>query len=233
MQIVRACFNLLKLVNSMNELSAFFLFVWLLAVAIMLSPRVRYFFGPQSPVLALSFLLFPLGFIIINYEARYIWYMLPLSMVIGGLALQRVVLLAEGHRALQVLVTVVFAGSYLVWPVWDMKTIAGQGRAEYEMAQQLKELGMQGSFTVGLAHSPQTQKIARLAYFSSNSYYMMPGAQTTAAELMADMRRYGVKYYVEYADAPSPIQLADSLAKLCPEITNGQVKGIKVFAVNR
>ncbi len=231
LQIARAGLNLLKLVQAMNEISAFFLLVWLIALGILVSERVRYVLGRKTLVPALSFLLFPLGFLIINYEARYLWYMLPLSMLIGGLALQRVVARAAGNRILLFIIPLVFAGSYLVWPLYDLKNIAGQGRAEYETAAKMKEMGIQGSFTTALPHGPYTQKLARLAYFSGNAYYMMPGATTTKAELLKDMRKYHVKYYLQYETGMDKAPFADENGKPFPEVTGGRLLNIKLYDI--
>jgi len=221
LQIARVGLNLWKLAKSMLQLSPAFVVVWLLAIAAFFRAAYRQVYKGKERMVVLSFLLFPLGFLLINYEPRYIWYMLPLSMVLGASALQR--------RNAQPAVIALFALSYMLWPLWDVHSIWGKGRAEYQLAQQMRSMGIQGSFTTALPHGPHTQKLARLAYFSGNSYYMIPGITITQAALMADMRRYGVKYYLQYTAAGDTTQPLTADGKAYPEVTKGRLPGIKIF----
>lgn len=231
LQIVKACFNLLKMVKSMSEISAFMFATWLLASGVLFASRMRMAFDRRLRVLALSFLIFPLGFVLINFEARYIWYMLPLSMVLGALAIQRY---RENMGGYAKIVAAAFALSYLVWPIWDLKGMVNEGRVEHHTAKQLNALGINGSFTANLVYGPQMPKVARLAYFSGNQYYNMPYADVSKDQLLQEMRRYRVKYYFHYQPNidGSDFQFTDEAGVPFPEASQGRLVGLKVFLVN-
>jgi hypothetical protein len=231
MQIVKAGFNVLKMVRSMSEISAFMFAVWLLGWGVLLSSQLRMLFDKKVRVLALSFLLFPVGFVLINFEARYIWYMLPLSMVLGALCMQR---FRDTMGRFVKIAAVVFAASYLVWPLWNMKSMFKEGREEFHAAEQLNSLGIKGSFTANVVYGPQMPGVARLAYLSGNRYYNMPYADVSKQQLLQDMRRYSVKYYFHYQPHidSSDFQFTDETGVPFPEVSQGQLRRLKVFLVN-
>lgn len=231
LQIVKACFNLLKMVKSMGEISAFMLATWLVAWGILFSSRLRMLVDKKMRVLALSFILFPLGFVPVNFEARYIWYMLPLSMVLGAIFLHR---FRERLGRFAIGATIVFALSYLAWPVWEMRTMFNSGLAEYQAAEQLDKLGIRGSFTANVVYGPHMPAVARLAWFSGNRYYNLPNDDVSKGQLLQDMRRYRVKYYFHYQPNldGGDFQFTDEGGLPFPEVSQGRLRGVKVFLVN-
>ncbi|RYE21438.1 MAG: hypothetical protein EOP51_15610 [Sphingobacteriales bacterium] len=232
LQVVKAGYNFLKFIISGSEISAFYLLTWLLAVTMMLSKKTRHLWGDKSLLLGFSFVLFPLGFIIINYEARYIWYTLPLSMVVGALALQKMLLHIDRQKIIGNIAIALFAFSYVVHPLWDMRSMVNEGRNEYGLSQVLKENNIQGSFASNLNHAPEVRKAIRLAYFAGCPYYNMPfGADDK--ELLAEMRRYKVKYYFywpsTYTDNFAP---ADEHGQPFKYIEPDEKSSLKIFLIN-
>ncbi len=231
LQIVKVGYNLLKFVISGNELSAFYLFTWLLGLTMLISKKTRYMWGDKSLLLGFSFILFPLGFIIINYEARYIWYTIPLSMIVGALVLQKVLLHVDRQKTLGPIAILLFAFSYMVYPLWDMRSMINEGKAEYGMAERLKENNIQGSFASNLNHAPEVRSTIRLAYYAGCPYYNMPFEATTG-QVLAEMRRYGIKYYFYWpAYSGDAFVMQDEQGRPMPY---WQAKeGLKVFFINR
>ena len=229
LQIVRVFYNILKWLQSMNELSAFFLFTWCIMLAIVFSKRIRKFFDDKLFIVALSFFLFPLGYLLINFEARYLWYMLPLSMLIGTYLLQK---LNVGLIFFNWLFIIVFAFSFLAFPILDMKSMYLAGRKEFQISRILKKEKIEGSFTSIIPYGKQTQSIVRLAYFSNNPYYQLP-RPATYSELLKEMRRYKVKYYFHFHDGDGEnYQLKDEHGNAFQAIATGKNKGLKVFKIN-
>lgn len=230
LQVVRMVLNALKFVQSMTAISAFYALTWLAATGIIFSRRLRDRFGGKAFVVSLSFLLFPLPFLLINFEPRYIWFTVPLSMLLGGIILERM-LVPRGSLLLKRFVIFIFAASYLVVPVKEMQEMYGEGREQYLGAQDLQKNGIQGSFTTNLTYgSGKMAEIARLAYFSGMQYYNMPNA-ATPEKILADMRRYKVKYYFNFhncLDAP----FLDENGQPFPEVAKGAFAGLSIYLVN-
>lgn len=197
MQIIRLGYTILKLVNSMNELSAFFLPVTLFAIAIVFVKKIRAAFSQELFIVCVVFLLFPSGYLLINFESRYLWYLLPLSMVMGVLLIEKLNIRLPNKKALRI-VLAVFCISYLIFPVWNMKALYRVGEKEYYLAQELKKKNIKGTFASNIYRSESMQDVIRVAYFSGNSFYYMPWAPHNANELLNELYRYQVKYYFHF-----------------------------------
>ncbi len=231
-QLLKIAHNLYKLSVSMVQLSIFFPFIAIVLLRFVTSKN-RDTVAPSYTV-ALSFLLFPLGYLLVNFEARYLWYMLPLGILAGGLFIQNHL---SGKSYLKLLPWA-FAVSFLVYPAWGMLVMYDEGKAEYKIAEQLKQMNIHGTFTAKVKRGHETQNIERIAYFSGNSLYSIPEKEVNEKGVLKEMRRYNVKYYFAYEICPecrsgvfNPI-LLDENRKPFQEITEGKVKWLKVFLVN-
>lgn len=232
LQIVKAGYNLLKFMQSINELTAFFIVAIVAAVIIIFSKRSVEQSYIKLKVLSLSFLLFPLGYVLVNFQGRYLWYMLPLCIVIIGCALQSSNRFNQLTVFMQRVAVVVFAFSIIAWPLWGLKDLLNKGKAEYLTAQALRKQGIQGSFATNIPYGPKTQDIVRLSYFSGNSYYNMP-VPASKDDLLRDISRYRVKYYFHFYDGKwDEFAFSDEMGKTYPEVTGGEILGLKVFIIN-
>ncbi len=231
MQLVRMGYTLLKLVNSLNTFSAFALPAWLLCLLIVLPSRLRQFFPPQIRVIALSLLLFPTAFLLINFEPRYIWYTYPITLLIGALALQHL-LPVIGNKHLRGLAVAVFSISFMCGPIWHIKPLIHAGKSEYTLAQLLKEQDIKGSFATNALTPDAHQRAARLAWFSGNPYYFTPvNTQRAQSEIHREIKRYNIQYFFYLTDLHTPdttFQFQDEYGQPYPELLQGCGK-MKVF----
>ncbi|MCW3123197.1 MAG: hypothetical protein JWQ38_2689 [Flavipsychrobacter sp.] len=235
LQFVRGGMNIWRLLVSMVQLSFLFVFAGNLFLRSVFDKKVQTSM-PAMYVVALSFLLFPLGYLLVNFEARYIWYMLPLGMMVGGLFFQNFIKKEGNPKAM--LLVYLYALSFLVYPLWGMTTMYDEGKAEYRIAEQLKAMNIHGSFTSDVPAGFASQEIVRIAYYSGNSYYSIPTQNVDQKKILAEMRRYQVKYYFAYESCPECLSglfrptFLDEKGNAFPEVTNGKINGLRVFQVN-
>jgi hypothetical protein len=233
LQIVKLGYNLLKFVLSMNELSAFFAVALLFSIAMLFTKKIRCGCDGKTKLLALSFLLFPSGYLLVNFQARYLWYMLPLSMILLAIFIQQTSFFTNIKDVSKRLLFAIIAFSFIVIPILGLKEMYRAGAHEYEQAAQLKQLNIHGAFTTSVPYGPRSQNIVRLAYFSGNPYYNMP-VTTTKKQLLNEIRRYQIPYYFHFYDGEwDDFVLKDDHGSAFPEVTDGKIKGLKVFAVSR
>lgn len=227
LQIVRVVYNALKLVQSMGAISAFYAVVWLLGLSMALSKKIREELSTVQWVAVVSFLIFPLGFLLINFEPRYIWYTLPLSFIVGAWGVQHIQQYV--NPLLQRVVIWVFALSYLITPLKEMQEMYLDGQDAYDMAQVLREEGISGSFATNVNSGADVHFIERIAYYSGNTYYNMPTAAIQPL-LLKDMRRYGVQYfYYLYRGNPDSFIFYDEQGRPFPVVYNDG--RMQVFAI--
>ena len=230
MECVRICYRILGMVDCMNDISCCLFPLWLLAICIVVSKKVRAYFAPQIFLVALTIVLFPSGYLMSHFEARYIWYMLPLSMVLGAMVLDKL-LVYVSKNWLKQLIMVAFCFSYGCFPIADLKNIINVGKDDYRMANELKQAGIKGTFAANVVINKDVQKVARIAYFSGNPYYNIQNTDFLPQELLQEMRRYKVKYYFYFHSAMdgSNYKLVDEQGKSFPE---QDMQGLTIFTVN-
>jgi hypothetical protein len=211
------------------------------------------FSGLSAPakVVFMSFLLLPLGYIMVHFESRYLWYMLPLAMVA---AIYMIDVWAKKYSWHKDRLALGFALSIVVFPLWQLVKMANSGKAEYEFAQRLKQKYGQSVDVVSNIHP---RHLSKIAYFSGTRFFVinrqvlpsntkdvatMKNKNTT--ELLADIRMNKITYYM-YAQPDSKWlrntgfdelffeNLKDSTASVSlPESYNDVLSGITVYSIN-
>jgi len=225
LQFLRIGLNIWRFIVSSFQLSVFFILIagyakwaviWRRGVAV----------AKDTQVLMLSFLLFTLGYVLVNFESRYIWYMLPLGMVIGGLQIQNL-----KNESLRNFLILIFPLTFLIYPANCMKSMCNDGDNEYKIAAQLKQLNIHGTFTSNAKPGTDMQHIERLGYFSGNQLYSLTRQNFSQQDLLKEMRRYHVNYYFAWQSSGEN-NFVDEQGRVFPEITKGAITGLSVFLVS-
>lgn len=224
-QLVRVGYHLYKFVVSILQLTVLFPFILLIWIRFIGNRKTR--LPDPAFIIALSAFLFPLGYLLINFESRYIWYLIPLSMVAGALFLQDHITDKDRRKSMQFL-PFVFALSYLIYPAWGMVKMYHEGAAESDIAIQLQHLNIHGSYTAFVNPNHDTQRMSRLAYFSGNQFYSIPKQDVQFQQILPEMRRYHIKYFFAFDTA----KCVDEQGNPFPEITKGRIGGLKVYQIN-
>jgi hypothetical protein len=194
-QIVRAAWHFVLFLSSTLQLSLFFPFIFFAGLVSVFAKKMRMVISGDLKVLLLSCLLFPLGYLPLNFEPRYLWYMVPLTMVLGAYFLT--------HRSVQFKIpypvfTVLFPLSFLIFPAIGMWRMYDAGKDEFQFAEKLKSAGIHGSFTGNISHL----FLERVAYFSGNQYYFLlpfSDGRTRTNGLSEELERYKINYYFHYS----------------------------------
>jgi len=189
-EVMRTGYHAILFVLSGLQLSVFFPLIAIAAAVSLLVKKYRSNLTRDMRILTLSFLLFPLGYLLVNFESRYLWYMVPLSMVLGAVMIQNSVYkYGKGARFAKAL----FLISYLLVPAFGLIMMYNNGKAEYQLAGELKKANVSGTFT-GNAHP---RFMARVAYFSGSQYYfLLYNGRGKAEGLPDEVRKYGVQYFI-------------------------------------
>ena len=235
LQLLRVGLNIWKFIVSSFQLSVFF-------IVIVGYTKWRLFWkkdmaDSREKVLMLSFLLFTVGYILVNFESRYLWYMVPLSMVLGGSIIQEK--LGSSNRFVKFLIFGLFAASYLAIPaksLYEMKSDSyNNANIAYGMPYGDPFGILKGSsFTSNVLPGRQTRAILAAAYLKGAQYYSIPSADTNAVRLLKEINRYRVKNYVNWCDPRSHrfFMLRDSTGMPYPYIDADKGGCLTVFTIN-
>ncbi len=228
MQCGRSLYAAMQAFFAMGQLS--YLLVTILAATgiALYSLRQQVVFQTHHKIVFFAALIIPIGYFLMHFEARYIWLMLYASMLLGATWLM--VLKRYLRPVPYYFLVVLFAFSFIAFPLYDMKNLLNKGKDVYMEAQAINSLHLKGAFTSNESENrcPITALLTHMPYYSIEHFYF------THKVLLAEMRRYQVNYYLFYckpADAQS-VQMRDEHNNPFPELTKGSIPGLKIFQVN-
>lgn len=227
-QAARSGYAIIQGLYVVNEIS-FLLFTILFATAVVVfSKKDQQLFDYKLRILLWAGFIMPLGYCFMHFESRFVWLLIYVSMVLGAVWLMRLQSLLP-VRAYRLLV-LVLALSYVVYPVFDSRTLFHKGKDIYDRAQEINKLGLHGSYTANSSSLSEGET----AYLTGMQYYTIEHFEFSQQKLLAEMRRYHVRYYFFYGNQPDmpSVQMNDEQGRPFPEMTHGAIPGLKVFLIN-
>jgi hypothetical protein len=232
-QLARTGFNFIGWVSSASRISTFYFLTWILSILLVLKKRNTFFRTLPIKIVVLVFLVFPLPYWLLTFDGgRYLWFTIPLCSILA-LAFADNFLFPRISVKLRQLFTAVFFLSFLISPVSDMKGMLRAGYGEKEMADQLQQLGIKGSFLTNRSYADGAAGTIRLAWFSQNPWYCHTLNRYSTAELLRDAARYKVKYYFYfYNGTGDDYVLNDNKGRALPDLTRGKIPGLKVYRID-
>lgn len=233
-QLFRTGYNFISWVSSTNRISAFYFFTWLLCI--LLAFRKNDIFRTMDKkILIAIFLVFPLPYWLLTFDGgRYLWFTIPLVSIFT-LDIAEHLLFPKLNKVLRRIFIAVFFISFIVTPLYEMKSMFKAGSSEYKMAQDLQKSGISGgSFASNRSYADGAARIIRLAWFSQNAWYCHTLNKFSTEEILRDAERYQVKYYFYFYDGTgNDYHLKDLDGNYLPDITHGTIKGLKVYQIGQ
>lgn len=203
LQILRFGYNCFILLICMLELSVFFPIVTGYMLYRLIFQRRSGDLAIDEKVLYATCLLLPAGYILVHLESRYLWYMIPMTMIAAVYFLQQK-LMADVKK--QKMAIAILALSFCVFPVWQLKKLYREGEKEYRFARVLNQSGFKGIDMISNLHP---RSLSKICYFSGNSFYVISkqklekGITDLSKEktintetLVKEINRYKVDYYL-------------------------------------
>jgi len=227
-QAGRSAYAFVQGLYVMNEISILLFSVLVVTSIYVFTSKEQTLFNVKHKIFLWASFIMPLGYLLMHFESRYIWLLGYTGMVLGAVWLLKL----KEYFSIRVykLIVLIFALSYLVYPVYDMKSLFNKGKDRYMEAEAIKETGIKGSFTSN--GDPIWEGVT--AYLTGMPYYTIEDTELGAKELLAEMKRYHVNYYIFHcrpSDAAYVI-FKDESGKAFPEINSDKIQGIKIFLVN-
>lgn len=219
---------LLQGVEAFNQLSPFLLAALLLTAFAMMSGKGPLFSSSQKTLLAATAIM-PLGYLLLHFEARYIWLLVPLGMLFGAIWLEKLRYFLDNRKS-SVLASWLFALSFIAYPLYDMKALFRSGEKLYQLAADMITHNVLGSFT----SNANPSRAGVLAYWMGCNYYTPSKEALTKEELLSDMRRYNVTFYFHIQNDldASDATFTDEQGHPFQRLDANRIKGMQIFMVN-
>ncbi len=217
--ITRVIHTKLTAIECYNEIS-------FLALSILLISLYYFFFRKkevdevedniQIQLLIFTILILPLGYLMMHIETRYIWLNIFLLMIAGAVLLERVKKFI--HPYLYLISIFILAFSFIIFPVLNIENLKNKNKELFEYAAILEKNNIKGSFT---SNAIDAGRMWVVAYLSQNQFYTIERTDYTEQELIDEMKRYHVTYYLFQSENNKPsIQLDEQFFHLLFK-TNG------------
>jgi hypothetical protein len=203
LQILRFGLNCITLLLCILQFSVLFPLIVLLVLYNIFNKKLFASSSVEEKIIYFSILLLPTGYIMVHLESRYLWYALPLGMLIGGLYIQKY---NSNYERKKKYAVIVLSLSLMVYPLLKLKDMYHLGKDEYLFAQRLKSIGFKGQDFVSNVHP---RLLSKIAYFSGNRFYVVSKQKPPASALdiemerpgntkalVEDIKRYDIRYYL-------------------------------------
>lgn len=215
-------------VEAANQLSAFLLVIFGASFFIVLFKSGQELFKTEHKILLAAAAILPLGYFLLHFEARYIWLLLPISMIFSGVWLEYLGKFFD-KKLPRNLAIIALSFSFLAYPAYDMKQLFRSGEGIYRLAGVLTQYNIRGSFT----SNDNPSRSGCLAYWLGCNFYTPSKEKMDSKELLADMRRYSVMFYFHHQNALDICtpNLLDEAWNSFQRVDAGHFKGMQVFVV--
>ncbi|MEO6832971.1 MAG: hypothetical protein ABI378_10770 [Chitinophagaceae bacterium] len=218
----------LQSIEAANQLSPFLLIIFGASFFLILFKKGQKLFSTRHKILLAAAAILPLGYLLLHFEARYIWLLVPLSMIFAGIWIEYLREHLHKKIGLQI-VTFCLALSFIVYPAYDMKNLFRAGEGVYRLAETLTQYNIRGSFT----SNDNPSRSGCVAYWLGCNYYTPSSERMNRADLLSDMRRYRVMFYFHHQNALdiATADLVDEAGQSFQRVDGNHIGGLQVFVV--
>lgn len=215
-------------VEAANQLSPFLILIFGGSALIIFFKKDQTLFEPPQKALLAATAILPLGYLLLHFEARYIWLLVPLSMIFAGIWIEYLRKHFNNKTGIQI-ATICLALSFIAYPASDMKQLFRAGEGIYRLAATLTQYNIRGSFT----SNDNPSRSGCLAYWLGCNYYTPSSERMTREDLLKDMRRYRVMFYFHHQNALdiANADLVDESGQSFQRVDGGHIGGLQVFVV--
>jgi len=234
-QIARTLYNIVGWTESSNRISAFYFVIWVLSILFFIQKKKTTFRSTSLKIILTLFIIFPLPYWLLTFDhGRYLWFTIPLASILAMTFSEAFIKPKLGRRLYNALIAVFFL-SFIITPMADMKTMFRSGYEEHETAMALwKENIVKSSFISNRSYADAGPSIIKIAWFSGNAWYCHTLSNYSTAELLKDAKRYNVKYYFYFYEGSGDDHVfRNADGEIVKDITNGVIKGLKVYPIGK
>lgn len=189
-------FEYAKLLTSIS----FFSIAIFLAFAIYLLAKKRFKNAANEKILFLSAFLYPLGYLLIAIEWRYIWNVPILLIIMAGILMQH--LKPYLSKLIFNILIVFILASFITAPVLSLLKLDNQPYI-YATANSLKRNGIVGNFVANLNGWRRANISYYYSYLNNSKLYGLFSPAFTYDKVMESANKYDIKYFYYYYNSKS------------------------------
>ncbi|MBI4681635.1 MAG: hypothetical protein HY757_00795 [Nitrospirae bacterium] len=229
-------FEGIRIYESYSRLSIAIVIIYILLI--FYQPFHKLFLHRDLLYPLLTILLYTGGYSPFHFEARYLWIVNILLLLMGGKALHELFQREFFKKnILKNILTVFFMLSFIIIPVKSSIEI-GKNNLNREMHSLGAELNRRYDIRGNLASNRQKvhasihdswHQTFRLAYWLKSRYYGQARENISDEDLENELKRYNIDYYFFWGEADSAPQFLSQYK----ELTGGEIQGLKIYSLKK
>jgi len=175
-----------------------------------------------------AIVIFAGGYSLITVNARYIWLLFIMLMLMGGYVLGRLRLFENNFftKIKRTALLIIFFLSFAVPAYGGLKSYANRGKSVHNLSKVLRNVIAPHSHIASNTNWPLT---LFLSYHLNARYYGVQKKNITAAELKRELEKYGIDYYLLWGGATIDLRFLTNYE----EITGGRVPGLRIYGLKK
>jgi hypothetical protein len=181
----------------------------------------------------LSFILiWPLGFLLLHVEERFLWAIIPPVILLANVMLTALHSSGRLTNGFYNTLILIFTASFCLYPIGTLRKRYGKGKELFEMADSFKRNGLKGNFISAHANSDEMLTTVKLNYLVGGKYFGPVAESYIDGDLTPAIKQYRIDHYILYYHSETQKQqmLASPAAKLAKTIRQDVYPGILVFS---
>lgn len=246
-QLNKIKYNVSVLTEIYQSFSCFALPIIIVYILLCIKP-VRNRVSVQMPLETflypvLTVLIYSAGYLFIVLEARYLWIVYILLMLMGGCLLDLLFnqdffkkkrFNRNCNSITKSVLTLIMVVSFLIMPVTGLTSFYSSGVNGYVESQYYNwsniieaQYPVQGNIASnGNAENGAYKKTLHTSYFLGTSYYGFSRPNETDNDLQADFKNYNIDYYFVWGSSGN-----EALLSKYEEVSGGKIAGLRIYDV--
>jgi len=175
-----------------------------------------------------AIVIFAGGYSLITVNARYIWLLFIMLMLMGGYVLGRLRLFESNFftKTRRTVLLIIFFLSFAIPAYQGLKSYANRGKGIYGLSEVLKSRVTPGR---NIASNTSWAGSLFLSYHLDSKYYGVQKKNVSKTELKRQLEKYGIDYYLVWGGAAGDFRFLSNYQ----EITGGRIPGLRIYGLKK
>ncbi len=152
-------------------------------------------------IVGFTFLFYPLGYLLIAIEWRYIWLLPILLLLMCGVIVKSLLLETKINPFIKAICVVFIFISFSLKPILILLH-HNEIPNEYYLSKKLKDRGIRGSFFSNLDGWENSSKSYKIAYWNNMKVFGFYNSEYSYIDLVNESKKFGVQYFFYFYNSP-------------------------------
>lgn len=216
--------NILKIVNISELFSIFSIIIVITAIILIFKSEITTIEKNKITYLLTTILLYAGGYSLIFVEMRYLWLIDILLLITGGYILTILFKMNFLNNTKKNILIVFLIISFIITPISGLNQGLNVGEEIYNTSVTLKN---DNNLHGNLASNNNWVVSNNIAFYTGAKYFGMTKKTDDYTKLKTEIEENNIDYYMVWGESGENLYLS----KFYKEITNGTIKGLKIYSI--